>query len=211
MVQKQFEKDKKKLEEEVEQEKVKVKETKEEQQAKVTKAQNAFGNIAAATTGASQKLENGQPSAATAAAPCAVLVPTLPGSILHGNDILVDEYQQHMYTHPLLSGITPEMVTAFAGVSLQWFQSKATHVLPAAPSNAEPNPAGTAGGDPKQQEPTAMDADDPFTSDDEENEMLESNKKGDEVLERAKIKRSAKAERTAKKAKAGGVKSTIGK
>ena len=54
MVQKQFEKDKKKLEEEVEQEKVKVKETKEEQQLKVTKAEKAFGNIVAATTGASQ-------------------------------------------------------------------------------------------------------------------------------------------------------------
>ena len=74
LVQKQFEKDKKKLEEEVGQEKVKLEETKKEQEANVNKAKTAFGNVAAATTGASQKLENGQPSAAPAVAPGAVLV-----------------------------------------------------------------------------------------------------------------------------------------
>ena len=152
---------------------------------------------------------NGQPFAATAAASGAGLVAACPGPLIHGNDLNRLELQSLLYNHPDLSGITAEQVIAVTAVNMQYMQGIA-RAAPAAPSTAEPNVAGTAGEDLKQQESTAMDADDPLTSDDEENEMLEANKQGDEVLERKKMKRSAKVERRAKKAKSGGVISTIG-
>ena len=58
-----------------------------------------------------------------------------------------------------------------------------------------------------------MEAEDPMTIDDEENEARDANKKGDEYQARAKIRRSAKEAKRAKNSKAAGalgVKSTIG-
>ena len=167
MVQKQFEKDQKKLEEEVGQEKVKLEETKKEQEASVNQAKIAFGNIAAATTGASQKLENGQPSAATAAAPGAVLVAACPGSLIHGNDVNLPELQTMVYNHPDLKGITPEQVVAVTAVQMQYMQW-ISRAVPAAHTDAEPPTEGTAE-DLKQVTGMQVREEDPMTSDDEEN------------------------------------------
>ena len=50
-----------------------------------------------------------------------------------------------------------------------------------------------------------MDADDPFTSGDEADEVVEANRKPGEVVGKKKIKRSLKDGKKAKKLKAGGV------
>ena len=199
-----------KADEDVVQEKAKLEETKKEAEALVAQTKRAFGNIAAASTGSSQKAGDGLKSAATEVVPGAVLVPTLPGYILHGNDVSQEEYQQYMYTHPSLAGIAPDMVKAMAGVSMQWMQMKATSVSPAAPASAEPSPEGTVEGDPKQQDQADMDAEDPYTSDDEENERREANKKEEDIVGKAKIIRSAKVAKKAKGSKVAGVRSTIG-
>ena len=74
---------KKKIGEEVDQEKAKREETRKEAEAMVAQAKKAFENVAAASMGSTQVTGDGQQSAATVAASGAVLVPTLPGYILH--------------------------------------------------------------------------------------------------------------------------------
>ena len=64
-------------------------------------------------------------------------------------------------------------------------------VVAAAPIVAEPAKEESVEGSQQQEE-------DPMTSDDEENELIEANKKGDEEVPKAKISRSAKAEKKAK-------------
>ena len=182
------------------QEKVKLEETKKEQEANVNKAKTAFGNVAAATTGASQKLENGQPSAAPAAAPGAVLVAACPGSLIHGNDVNLPELQDMVYNHPDLKGITPEQVVAVTAVQMQYMQW-ISRAVPAAQADAGPPKEGAAE-DLKQVSARQVGEEDPMTSDDEENELIEANKGADEVVEKARIRRSAKV---AKKAKGKGV------
>ena len=92
---------------------------------------------------------------------------------------------------------------------MEWMQSLATHVPPAAPTGVEPNRVEIAEVDPKQPDDANMDAEDPFTGDDEENERREANKKDEEVLDSVKIRRSVNVAKKAK-GKVAGVKSTIG-
>ena len=172
-----------------------------------------MGNVAAVASGSQQRPAPGQQPAATAVAPGAVLAPTVPGYILHGNDISQEEFSQYMFAQPSLAGITPEMTKAIAYWTMQLMQIKSTTVPHAAQASVEPNPARSAEADPKQQEQANMEAEDPLTSDEEENETREANRKGEEVQERAKIRRSAKdanKSRSSKTTGVPGVKSTIG-
>ena len=107
--------------------------------------------------------------------------------------------QHHLYTNPLLAGISADQVTAMVAAFLQYLQAKSTGVQPAAQASAAPPPEGSVGGDPKQAA-ADMDDVDPLTSDDEENELIEANKKEEDTFEKAKIRRSVKV---AKKAKSG--------
>ena len=191
-IQEEYVKEKKKREEEVEQEKVKVKETKVEQEEMVAKARLALTNVTAATTGTARKPEDGPPSAAPGVAPGVVLVPALPGNMIHSNDVALPELQEIVYNDPRLTGVTPEMVVAFTAVIMDYMQMKST-VVAAGQVGAEPPREENAEGSQQQEE-------DPMTSDDEENELIDANKKGDEVMPKAKISRSAKA---ARKVKAG--------
>ena len=213
VVKETYESAKVKADEEVEQEKAKLEETKKEAIATVAQAHKAYGNLAAASTGSPQKIGGGQTSVATGGAADVVLVPTLPGYILHGNDISQEEFSQYMFAQPSLMGITPEMTKAIAHCTMQFMQIKSTTVPHAAQASVEPSPAGSAEADPKQQEQADMEAEDPLTSDEEENETREANRKGEEVQERAKIRRSAKdakRSRSSKTTGVPGVKSTIG-
>ena len=141
----------------------------------VSQAKRALGNVAAATTGSSQKTEDGQQSAAPVAAPGAVLVSTCPGYILHGNDVSLAEMQQHIYNHPTLSGISPDMVAAVKAVQMQYLQMKAAAVA-AVQVGAEPPPEGIAG-ELQQMADRQEGEEDPLTSDDGENEARDANKK----------------------------------
>ena len=96
-----YDKEKLRLDEEVKQERVKLEDTKKETEAAVAQARLALGNVAAVTAGSQQKMEAGQQSAGTAAAPGAVLVPTAPGFILHGNDASTEDMQQHLLSDRL--------------------------------------------------------------------------------------------------------------
>ena len=163
-----------------------MEETKKEAEAMLAQAKKAFGNIAAASTGSTQNAGDGQQSAATGAVPGAVMVPTLPGYIVHGNDVSQQDIQQHLYNHPTLTGISPEMVAAVAAASLQFLQIKATAVSPVAQTGALPRQEGNAEVDQRPREQSEMDDLDPLTSDDEENERREANKKNEETVEKQK-------------------------
>ena len=141
------------------------------------------------------------------------------GYILHANDVSQQEMQQHFYNHPTLTGISPEMVAAVAAVSLQFLQMKATAVSPVAQASVVPHPEGNAEVDQKPREQLEMDDLDPLTSDDEENELRDANKKNEDIVEQLRIRRSAKVAKKAKNGKgatastaaASTVKSTISK
>lgn len=132
------------------------------------------------------------------AAPGAVLVSACPGYMLHGDDVSLPELQELMYNRPTLTGITPDMVVALTAVTMQYMQMKATGVA-AGPIGAEPPTEGAA--EVRQQLAEGLEREeDPMTSDEEENELIEANKKEGESFEKARIRRSVKV---AKKAKSG--------
>ena len=125
-------------------------------------------------------------------------MPACPGNIIHSNDVSLPGLQEIVYKHPTLAGITPDMVVAFTCVMMQYMQMKST-VVAAGPSGAEPPREGTA--EASQQVVEGIEREeDPMTSDEEENELIEANKKEGDTLEKARIRRSVKV---AKKVKSG--------
>ena len=206
-IQKEYVKEKRKREEEVEQEKVKLKETKVEMEEMMAQTKLALENVTAATTGKAKQPEDGLPSAAPGGAPGVVLVPAVPGNMIHSNDVILPELQDIVYNHPRLSGITPDMVVAFTTVIMEYMQMKST-VVAAGPSGAEPPREGTA--EASQQVVEGLEREeDPMTSDEEENELIEANKKEGDTLEKERIRRSVKAARKAKSGKTAAATSVV--
>ena len=189
-----YDKEKLRLEEEERQEKLKLEEVKRATAAEVAQTKLAMGNVAAVASGSEQRGGAGQQSAGAAAAPGAVLVPTAPGYSLHANDISTQELMQHLLNDPTCSGMTQEMAAAVAASQMRLCQAKSTVVV-AAQTGAEP-PTGGAAEEPMQAEKEAETRqegeEDPWTSDDEENEQRLANKKDGETFERVRISRSAK-------------------
>ena len=135
-------------------------------------------------------MASGQSSAVVAAAPGVALVPTMPGYILHQNDIAPQELHQRMMTNSLLSGISAEQAAAITLVSMQLMQEKATYVPPVAEAAVE---------QPQEQrveEDANVDDLDPLTSDEEQDELRGlNNKDGETVTKAPKIRRSAKKDK----------------
>ena len=207
-----YEKEKLRLDEEERQEKLKLEEVKRVTTADVAQKQLALGNVSAAASGSQQKGGTGPQSAGAAAVPGAVLVPTAPGSVVHSNDMSTEVVVRHLLHDPTPAGMTPEMAAAVAVSQMRLCQARSTAVA-AGPADAEPATGGTAEEDQKQLGQADMEAEDPMTSDEEENETREANKKGDEHQARARIRRSAKEAKRAKSSKVAGalgVKTTIG-
>ena len=177
---------------EVEELRSNVEDTEKEAEARVTVAKKAFSNIAAANTGAATATRTTGPSyAEVAALPGVALVPTMPGYILHQNDISPQEMHEQMLTNPLLRGMSAEQAAAITLVSLQLMQEKATYVPPVAEAAVE---------QPREQhaeEGSNEDDLDPLTSDEEQDELKDVNSKEGDVVEKApKIRRSANKNRS---------------
>ena len=199
--QKSYKAAKKKVDEEVEEQRTNVEETKKEAEAQVAVAKKAFSNIAAVNTGAATTtMASGQSSAAVAAAPGVALVQTMPGYILHQNDIPPQDLHQRMMTNPLLSGLSAEQAAAITLVSMQLMQERATYVPPVAEAAVE---------QPQEQhveEAANMEDQDPLTSDDDQDEVEDVNRKEGETATKApKIRRSAKKEKDKASGKGSGV------
>ena len=191
--QRSFDAAKKKVDEEVEEERTSLDETTKEAEAQVTLAKQTFGNIAAANTGATTTMIPGQSSVEAAAARGVALIPTMPGYILHQNDISPQEMQAKMLANPLLNGMTADQAAAITLISMQLMQEKATYVPPVAAAHVAPPQGEVVEAEKKSEEVASMDETDPLTSDDEENDLRDLNKNDGDVVEKAaKIRRSVK-------------------
>ena len=175
----------------MEEQRTNLEETEKEGEAQIMIAKKTFSNIAAANTGVTTTTTtNGQSSAEVVAAPGVALVPTMPGYILHQNDISPQELHEKMMTNPLLRGMSAEQAAAITLVSMQLMQEKATYVPPVAEAAvAQPQ-------EQRAEEDANEDDLDPFTSDEEQDEIRGLNtKEGDTITKAPKIRRSAKKDK----------------
>ena len=189
-----YDKERLRLDVEEHKEKLNVAETKTTTAADVAQTQLAMGNVAAVASGSQQRMGTGQQFAGAAAAPGAVLVPTAPGFIVHANDMSTEELVQHLLQDPSIAGITPEIAEAVAVSQMKFCQAKSTAVV-AGPTGAGLPTGEAAEGHQQEMEtvpPRQEDEEDPWTSDDEEYEKRLANKKGDETIEKVRVRKSVK-------------------
>ena len=69
-----------------------------------------------------------------AAASGTTMIQTLPGNVLHSNDINPEAMLKEMLQAPMLSGLIPEQAQAFANWSLTYMQQKSRKVEAPAPT-----------------------------------------------------------------------------
>ena len=146
------------------------------------------------------------------------MVPSLPGSIVHSNDVNAEHFRNTMLQTPQLAGISVELSEAFVTVACSYLQSISTTVMtqPPAPPQAdlqinqmqadkteEQKDDGKATEDAKRLA-TEMEKD--LLTDDtgDEAETVRANAKPGEVLQLKKIKKSQKQAKRDKRGQTGG-------